>query len=258
MGRRSALLAMMLMVAAAGGVAQDVAALLAAGDALYEARGDPERARQAAATFDEAATLGPGSCEARWKAARAFFYLGRIADDDKAKRRQFSEAIGRARAAVRLDPDSVEGHFWLGASYAEYGQARGVLKSLSLKDDIVREMNEVLRLDPRFGCGAAHITLGRIYFKVPAFLGGSLKKSRDHLEQARAVCPSQTTTLLYLAETYWKLEEKARAIETLEHLLRVEPYRAMLAEAERDKAEAARLLLQYKGRMTGHGNVREK
>lgn len=258
MGRRSALLTVLLMVMAVRGVAQNAAALIAEGDALYDARADPQRARLAAGKFDEASRLDPVSCEARWKAARAFFYLGRIAGGDGEKKRLFLDAVGRAREAVRLCPEGVEGHFWLGASYAEYGQARGALRSLFLKDDIVREMNAVLRLDPGFGCGAAHITLGRIYFKVPAFFGGSLEKSREHLEKARSICPRQTTALLYLAETYWKLEEKALAVEALEHLLRVEPYGAILPEAARDKAEAGKLLREYRERMNGHGNDREE
>ncbi|MCJ7485232.1 MAG: TRAP transporter TatT component family protein [Candidatus Aminicenantes bacterium] len=247
MGKRTACLAALLLVAAIPANAQETAALIAAGDALYEQRADPGQARLAAEKYGEAARRDPASYEARWKTAKALFYLGRISGDNREKRREFFEAVGQAKEAVRVNPEGVEGHFWLGTNYAEYGQARGVLKSLFLRDDIVREMNAVLRIDPSFGCGAAHITLGRIYFKVPAFFGGSLKKSREHLERARDICPRETTTLLYLAETYWEMKERSLAVETLEQLLRIEPYEAILPEAVKDKAEAERLLRKYKG-----------
>jgi tetratricopeptide (TPR) repeat protein len=244
--KRAAFLAAWIFIAAASGPAQEAAALVAAADALYAERADPDRARQAADKYAEAARLDPASYEARWKAAKAVFYLGRIAAADGEKRRLFSEAIGQAKEAVRLAPGGPEGHFWLGACYAEYGQAKGVLKSLALQDDIEREMNAVLRIDARFGCGAAYIALGRIYYKVPGLFGGSLKKSRQHLEKALEICPRETTTLLYLAETYWGLKEKRLAIETLERLLALEPYADILAEAARDKAEGGRLLALYK------------
>lgn len=243
---RAAFLAAWIFIAAASGPAQEAAALIAAADALYAERANPDLAWQAADKYAEAARLDPASYEARWKAAKAVFYLGRISASNGEKGRLFSEAIGQAKEAVRLAPNGSEGHFWLGAGYAEYGQAKGVLKSLALRDDIEREMNAVLRIDERFGCGAAHITLGRIYYKVPGLFGGSLKKSRQHLERALEICPRETTTLLYLAETYWELEEKRLAIETLERLLALEPYAAILAEAARDKAEAGRLLALYK------------
>jgi tetratricopeptide (TPR) repeat protein len=245
---RVAFLAAWILLAAIPGFPQDATALIAAGDALYEQRTDPDRARQAAAKYGEAARLDPASYEARWKSAKTLFYIGRISRDDSEKKRLFLEAVKQAKEAVRLDPGGAEGHFWLGASYAEYGQAKGVLKSLFLRDDIEREMSAVLRIDPRFGCGAAYITLGRIYFKVPAFFGGSLKTSRRYLETARDICPRETTTLLYLAETYWEMKERQLAIETLERLLSLEPYAAILAEADKDRAEARRLLDKYRAK----------
>ena len=248
MRARVAFLAVWILLTAVPGFPQESAALIAAGDALYEQRADPDRARQAAVKYGEAARLDPASYEARWKSAKTLFYIGRISGDDRGKKRLFLEAIGHAKEAVRLNPGAAEGHFWLGANYAEYGQAKGVLKSLSLRDDIEREMNAVLRIDARFGCGAAYITLGRIYFKVPAFFGGSLKRSRQYLETARDICPRETTTLLYLAETYWEMKERQLAIETLERLLSVEPYAAILAEADKDRTEARRLLDKYRGK----------
>lgn len=236
------------LILAGQAAAQDPAALVAEGDALYRQREEPGLAERAVEKYRAAARADPGSYEARWKAAKALFYMGRTAEANKDKARIFAEAIVLAKEAVRLGPGKVEGHFWLAACYGEYGQARGVLKSLSLRNDILRELNAVIRIDDTFDCGAVYVALGRIYFKVPRLFGGSLTRSRQYLEKAGEYCSRTTTNLLYLAETYWSLGERARAIRTLERLLEIEPYPEVLPEGRRDKADAAQRLEEYRRR----------
>jgi tetratricopeptide (TPR) repeat protein len=240
---------LLVLVLAGPAVPQDPAGLIAAGDSLYEQREDPSQAKMAVERYREASRADPGSYDARWKAAKALFYIGRVTEEGgKAKARTFADAIAEAKEAVRLGPGRVEGHFWLAACYGEYGQARGVLKSLALRDDILRELNAAIRIDETFDCGAVYVALGRIYFKVPRFFGGSLAKSRAYLEKAGRYCSRTTTNLLYLAETYWALGERDLAVRTLERLLEIEPYPAVLPEGLRDKADAAKLLEAYRRR----------
>ncbi len=225
---------------------QDAAALIAKADAHYARRDDPAQARLAVERCHEAAELDPGCYEAHWKTAKALFFVGRGPAGHAEKLRLFAEAIAHAREAVRLAPERVEGHFWLAAAYGEYGQARGVFKSLALKNDIRRELDAAIRIDDGYDCGASYIVLGRVYYVVPRILGGDLERSRALLEKARAMCPRTTTTLLYLAETYWHMRERSLAVRTLEELLAVEPYPSVLPEARRDREEAERLLKRYR------------
>lgn len=240
----SCLLFILLFVGPAA--SQDAGALVAEADAHYALREDPGQALLAVRKYREAAERNTGSYEAHWKAAKALFFVGGGAADDKEKLRFFSEAVAQAKEAVRLGPGSVEGHFWLAASFGEYGQARGVIKSLFLQNDIRRELDAAMKIDDRFDCGASYIVLGRIYYKVPRIFGGNLQRSRALLEKAREMCPRTTTTLLYLAETYWAMKERPLAVRTLEELLAVEPYSTVLPEAKRDRAEAERLLRRYR------------
>lgn len=246
MTRRAAACLLFVLLFVVPAAAQDPAGLIAEADGHYALREDPGQALLAVRKYREAAERDPGSYEARWKAAKALFFVGRGAADGKEKAGLFSEAIAQAKEAVRLRPGSVEGHFWLAASYGEYGQAKGVLRSLFLQDDIRRELDAAIRIDDQFDCGASYIAMGRIYYKVPRIFGGDLGRSRALLEKAREMCPRTTTTLLYLAETYWDLKERALAIRTLEELLAVEPYSTVLPEAKRDRAEAERLLKRYR------------
>ena len=246
MMRRGASYLLFVLLFVGPAASQEAGALIAEADAHYVLRQDPGQAGLAVSKYREAAERDPVSYEARWKAAKALFFVGRGAADDKEKLRFFSEAVAQAKEAVRLGPESVEGHFWLAANLGEYGQARGVLKSLFLKNDIKRELDAAIRIDERFDCGASYIAMGRIYYKAPRIFGGDLRKSRDLLEKARKMCPRTTTTLLYLAETYWGLKERSRAIEILEELVGLEPYSTVLPEAGRDRAEAERLLKRYR------------
>jgi tetratricopeptide (TPR) repeat protein len=127
-----------------------------------------------------------------------------------------------------------------------YGEARGVLKSLFLKNDIIRAMNKAIAIDGAYESGGAYCVLGRLYFKVPGLFGGSNKKSRQYLEKCRQVAPKSSVCLLFLAETYWALDEEELAIKTLEDLLAMEPDPLWVPETEKDKRDGAALLKKYK------------
>ena len=94
--------------------------------------------------------------------------------------------------------------------------------------------------------GGAYCVLGRLYFKVPGLFGGSNKKSRQYLEKCRQVAPKSSINLVFLAETYWALDEEELAIKTLEDLEAMDPDPLWIPETEKDKKEGARLLKKYK------------
>ncbi len=112
------------------------------------------------------------------------------------------------KKAIALRPNGVEGHYWLGVHTGSYGETRGVLKSLFLKNDIIDEMNKAIAIDGNYEKGGAYCVLGRLYFKVPGLFGGSNKKSRQNLEKCRQIAPKNSVNLLFLAETYWDMDEE--------------------------------------------------
>ncbi len=118
-------------------------------------------------------------------------------------------------------PTRAEGHFWLGVNYGSYGEAKGVLKSLSLVGPIKAEMGAVLRIDPGYENGGANRVLGRVYYKLPGFVGGSNKKSLLNLLRSKELGPKDGLTRIYLAETYLALDEVEKAREELEFVLNI-------------------------------------
>jgi len=144
-----------------------------------------------------------------------------------------------------LAGDRPEGHYWLGINYGVYGEAKGILKSLSLVKPIKEEMNKVLALDPSFDDGGADRVLGRVYHELPGFAGGSKKKALEHLLKSREMGPQVGLTRIYLADTYLSLDEIEKARQELEFVVAMEPDPKLIPETAEEK-EMARKRLEKK------------
>jgi hypothetical protein len=147
-----------------------------------------------------------------------------------------------ARQAVALDRNRPEGHFWLAATMGKMAEESGRMTGLRYRGTIKEELETVLRLDPAFQQGSADRALGRWYYRVPGILGGSKKKSEQHLRQSLKYNPNSTATLLFLAETLIALDRKEEARTTLEKLLAAPEDPEWVPEDREFKAAAAKLL----------------
>lgn len=218
-------------------------------------RSSPAQARAAVRLFSEAAAADETSYEARWEGARACYYLGTWAEPEmgeKEKLALFQDGIERAKTAVALKPDGVEGHFWLGVLYGVFGETKGIFKSLSLVPEIQREMEACLRLDRSVEGFGPDRLLGRLYFKLPGFKGGDNQKSLTHLRAAVRGEPRHPLSRLYLAETLRAEGEKDEARAQLRALLQMEPDPRWAAEYPAIR-EQARGLLRKLGGGEGQG-----
>ena len=222
--------------------AQETKTLVPQGDELYDQRGDLAKAKQALAKYQEALAAGEDAYGTNWRLARVHYWIGDHTDDKTAKKRIFQQGIGHARKAIELAPDKVEGHFWLGVCYGVYGEAKGVLKSLSLVKPIKEEMRRVLEIEPAYDRGGADRVLGRVFHEVPGFAGGSEKKSLEHLLKAVEYGPHVGLNLLYLADTYISLDQIEKARETLEYILTMEPEPDLIPETEEERVQARQRL----------------
>ena len=194
--------------------------------AAYAARADEAQARSAVTLFAEAAKADPSAYEARWLGAAAAYYYGTYPREDapdKEKMAIFQGGIDLAKEAVTLQPQSVEAHFWLGVLYGVYGEAKGIMKSLSLVPEIKQEMQLTLAADQPFEGWGADRVLGRMYFKLPFFKGGDNKKSIAHLERSLAGAPTNALTRVYLAATYKSAGMKDKAREQCRFVLDMQP-----------------------------------
>ncbi len=226
----------------AGVPAQAAASLIDQGDALFAERADLAKAREAKARYEAALAAGEDAYGASWRLARVLYWIGDHTPGNDAKKPVFQQGIDHARKAVELGPDRVEGHFWLGVCYGVYGEAKGVLKSLSLVKPIKEEMRRVLEIDPAYDRGGADRVLGRVYHEVPKFAGGGEKKSLEHLLKAVEYGPRVGLNFLYLADTYISLGQVDKAREALETVLTMEPEPDLLPETAEEREQARKRL----------------
>ncbi len=251
-GKRTvAAAAIAVLLAGASGLAagrlarQDAGPLTAQGDALYDQRADLARAGEALAKYQEALAGGEDAYGAYWRLARVGYWIGDHTAKKDEKRRIFETAIYNAKKAVALAPAQPEGHYWLGVNYGVYGEAKGVLKSLSLVKPIKEEMAKVLAIDPAFEFGGADQLLGRLYYELPGLFGGSKQKSLEHLLKSKELGPRVGLTRIYLADTYLAMDQVEKARTELESVLTLEPEPKLIPETAQEK-EMARKKLEDK------------
>src|SRR5688500_5240251 len=122
-----------------GSDAKMAADRLAEAEPLWEGREDLAKARVAVAALRQARTADYGNYEAAWKLARASFYVGDHTDNASEQDDMFREGIESGKAAIALQPDKPEGHFWLGANHGG-SAAHSTLANLSSSQAIKREV----------------------------------------------------------------------------------------------------------------------
>ncbi len=201
---------------------QEVDELTAQADELYTIMKDITAAEKARDLYLKAIEKAEDKHVLFWKLSRILYYIGAHKESKKEKRTIFLQGIYYAKRAVELEPEKPGGYYWLGVNYGVYGEARGVLKSLFLLDDIKRAMNKVIELDRSYEDGGPDRVLGRVFFKVPGFAGGSKKKSLEHFQKSLEFGPNDPLTRYYLADTYLALKEIDNARKELDFILNME------------------------------------
>jgi tetratricopeptide (TPR) repeat protein len=224
------------------GDAQAAAAKIVEADGLYEGREDMSKARVAVAALRQARIADYGNYEAAWKLARASFYVGDHTDNNSERDDMFREGTEAGKAAVKLQPDKPDGHFWLGANYGGSASA-STLANLSSFQDIKGEMETVLKLDEKYEGYSAYLGLGRLYLQAPKVLGGDSEKAMEYLEKGVKLNPNNTPMRFHLAEAYKANNRDAEAKKQIETLMAITPDPKYVAE-HKSAVEKAKELLE--------------
>lgn len=214
---------------------------VAAAESLYEGREDLNKARVAVATLRQARTADYGNYEAAWKLARAAFYVGEHTDNDSERDDMYREGIEAGKAAVTLEPNKADGHFWLGANYGG-NAAHSTLAGLSSFRDIKTEMDAVLKIDESYESYSVYLGLGRLYLEAPTVLGGNSKQAIEYLEKGLKLNPNHTMMRAELAQAYIANNRNADAKKQIETVLSTTPDPKHIAEHKDALAQAQKLL----------------
>lgn len=211
-------------------------------DRLYDQRLDVKRIQELVEKGQSLLSKDPHDYELLWRLSRAYFHLGREAENRGDKLTFYKEAVEMGRQAVKVENDKVEGHFWLGISIAAVGETTGIMKSLTSVGDVKKEMEQVIALDDHYEEGGGYRILGRLEQKVPWLFGGSKTRSLQNYRKALAVAPGNTYTHLFLAELLMEEGKLEEAIGELKIILNTKNDPKWAYDIKVNKAEARRLL----------------
>jgi tetratricopeptide (TPR) repeat protein len=224
------------------GDAKAAADRIAEAETLYDGREDLSKARVAVAALRQARTADYGNYEAAWKLARASFYVAEHTDADSERDDMYREGIEAGKAAVQLQPNKPDGHFWLGANYGG-NAAHSTLANVSSFQDIKGEMEAVLKLDESYQGYSVYLGLGRLYLQAPRVLGGDSLKAIEYLEKGVKHNPNNTVMRFYLAQAYEVNNRNADAKKQIETLMATTPD-PKYAPEHKDTVEKAKKLLE--------------
>jgi tetratricopeptide (TPR) repeat protein len=220
--------------------------------------------KEAVAELQKIIRLDGGNFEALVKLARAHIDIGdQIPEDDtqgKDRRlKEYSAAEDYARRAVKVDPQSTWGYFWIAAAVGNIALVSPIAKQVDLAGEIREQVEKAIALDPNNG-SAYHIyglwhrkmaEIGRASRVVASVLygrslpEGSLEKSIDYFKKAVALNPSVIVSRLELARSHVAKEEW----EPARVLLRSIPeLRIQFSDDAKHKQKAEQLLEEIKGR----------
>jgi tetratricopeptide (TPR) repeat protein len=214
-------------------------------DVLYRNRATLDDARAAAAIWESRLRSDAGDFDAAWKLARVLYWLGSHEAQQDVRRKALERGIEAGRMAVAVHDARPEGHFWIAANMGALAESFGLRQGLKYRGAIKRELEIVLKLDPKFQKGSADRALGRWYHKVPGLFGGSNRKSEEHLRRSLTYDAQSTVSHFFLAETLFDMNRDAEAIEELKRVIAA-PYDPDWEPEDREYKRKAAALLQQK------------
>jgi len=219
---------------------------VAMADDYYLGRAKLSNVDQSLQLLRQSVTENSNDYEAWWRISRSENFLGRAHDDSdpQAAMQAFQAGIEAGQRAVRLQPNRVEGHLWLGVNYGLLAEEQGWIKGLRLLDTVRNEMEAVARINSDYEQAAGERTLARLYYRAPFFKGGDKQRSIQLLQDCLKRYPQDSFALLYLADDYLALGRRDEARALLEQILNLCPDPQYGPELVANQAEAHQRLQQ--------------
>jgi tetratricopeptide (TPR) repeat protein len=212
-------------------------------DALYRDRENLASAQKAANLWAARLTTNPKDFTAAFRLAQARYWLGTNGLPEPQRKGALEAGIEAARAAIAIDAQRPEGHFWLAANMGALAESFGLRQGIKYRGQIRAALEQALKLNPAYLQGSADRALGRWYFKVPGLFGGSNKKSEEHIRKSLTYGPNSAISHLFLADTLADMGRKDEARKEYQAAIDAPPDPDWIPEDRRFKEQARRLLL---------------
>lgn len=178
--------------------------------------------------------------EILWRKSHLCFERGYAFPDKSKKKEWYQRGEKLAKFAIEKNPNNPDAHFWFATNKGVIGKINGVLNSLFMVDDLKKEANTIIELDPNHA--GAHMILGEIFKSVPGLFGGDKLKAIEEFNTTIEKDSLYTAVYVSLAKTYKDIGETEKAKETLNKLLSFETSTDMRRFELYEKEDAEKLL----------------
>jgi tetratricopeptide (TPR) repeat protein len=211
-------------------------------DALYQDRENLASAQKAADIWTARLKANPTDFTSACRLAQARYWLGTNGLPGPQRKGALESGIAVARAAIAIDTNKPDGHFWLAANMGALAESFGLRQGIKYRGQIRDALEMALKLDPAFLQGSADRALGRWYFKVPGLFGGSNKKSEQHIRKSLIYGPNTVISHVFLADTLADMGRKDEARKQYQAAIDAPLDPNWIPEDRRFKEQAKQLL----------------
>jgi len=144
----------------------------------------------------------PESYELNWQFAAILYFQGYYYERAKEARiAYFKRAIEHAEKAKSINPDGIDGHYWLAVSYASWSEERGILESLYYVEKVVNEISKVINTNPKFLNGLPWIIRAKAYNFAPGWPISLGNKEKSYEDAKMALKIGESNRLVYMLYT---------------------------------------------------------
>ena len=167
--------------------------------------------------------------------------------------------LGKKAASITAaNPDSAEAKIWEAIILATDANITKSLSGLPKVEKARDLLSESLKMSPRAMDGAAHMTLGSLYYQVPGWpVGfGNDELAEQHLKAALEINPNGMVTNYWYGEFLLDVGRATEAATYLNRALKapIRPERKVADEGRRKEIEAALAKAQAKSKAKARGN----
>lgn len=153
-------------------------------------------------TLSNEVAQNPKSYTFNWQYAAILYFQGYYYETLKDKKMfYFKKAIEYANIAQSIDPDGIDGHYWLALSYASWSEERGILDSLYYVEKVVNEISKVISIKSNFLNGIPWIIRAKAYNFAPGWPISLGNKAKSYDDVRMALKFGESNRLVYMIYT---------------------------------------------------------
>lgn len=154
-------------------------------------------------------------------------------DQKKLKISLYEKGEAASDKVLAVNPNSPDGLFWKTTNMAGKADMKGWMQSLWIFSTMMKNMEQVDELQKKisnqhFFYGATDRFFCELITRIPLFLvskfGLSVEEFTARIEKEISQQPGFFPNYTYAARLYWKIDNKRRALELLDFVLKNDPY----------------------------------